>query len=83
MGNPFCDSSNDLLTLDNRTIAEQVVIDTVRKVEKLGKDQYTTFVEERLVSQTKHILDPIKKNNLPLFKQSLTREKSRTQQRLS
>lgn len=83
MGNPFCDNSNDSLTLDNSTIADQVVIDRVRNVEQLGKDQYTIFVEERLVSQTKHILDPINKNNLLLFKQSPAREKSRTQQEVS
>ena len=79
MGNPFCDDSSDLLVLDSRDLADQAVINTVRQIEKLGQEQYNTYVDERLVNQTKPITDSIRRNNLPLFSRSPVREKSRTQ----
>ena len=51
--------------MDGRDIADAAVIDTVRQIEKLGEEQYDAYVKERLVSQTKPISDPIKKNNPP------------------
>ncbi|KAL5011801.1 hypothetical protein ScPMuIL_010352, partial [Solemya velum] len=49
MGNQFFETSSvDLLVLDTRDIADPVVTDTVNQIEKLGQDQYDTFVSERL-----------------------------------
>ena len=79
MGNPFTEDSSDLLTLDSRDITDAAVIDTVRQIEKLGEEQYDAYVKERLVSQTKPITDPIKKNNLPLFSRPPVREKTKSQ----
>jgi hypothetical protein len=79
MGNPFCENSTDLLVLDSRDLADAAVIDTVYKIEKLGQDQYDTYVYERLVNQTKHIDEPITRNKLPLFNCPAVREKSRPQ----
>ena len=64
MGNPFCESSSDLLVLDSRNIADSAVVDTVFQIEKLGLDKYETYVNEQLVTQTVPICDPIKRNNL-------------------
>ena len=83
MGNPFCDDSSDLLVLDSRDLADPAVINTVRQIEKLGQEQYNTYVDERLVNQTKPSTDSIRRNNLPLFSRSPVREKSRTQLQVS
>ena len=83
MGNPFCDDSSDLLVLDSRDLADPAVTNTVRQIEKLGQEQYNTYVDERLVNQTKPITDSIRRNNLPLFSRSPVREKSRTQLQVS
>ena len=83
MGNPFCDESKDLLVLDSRDLADPAVISSIRQIEKLGQEQYDTYVNERLVNQTKPITDPIKKNNLPLFCRPPIREKSKTKLQLS
>ena len=40
MGNPFSESSSDLLVLDSRNIADTAVADMVRQIKKLGHDQY-------------------------------------------
>ena len=67
MGNPFCETSSDLLVLDSRNIVDGAVADTVHQMEKLGHDQYVTYVSERLVSQTVPVTEPIKRNGLCLF----------------
>lgn len=64
-------------------MADPAVINTVRHIEKLGQEQYDTYVNERLVNQTKPITDPIKRNNLPLFSRPPVRQKSRTQLQVS
>ncbi|KAJ8385835.1 hypothetical protein AAFF_G00181910 [Aldrovandia affinis] len=79
MGNPFCEDSKDLLVLDSRDLADPAVINTLHQIEKLGQEQYDTYVNERLVHQTKPITDPIKRNNLHIFNRPPVREKSRTQ----
>ena len=79
MGNPFTENSSDRLVLDSRDLADPSVVDTVRRIEEIGQEQYDTYVKERLVSQTKSIFDPIKKNNLPLFSPPLSeRRQSRS-----
>ena len=69
LGNPFlCDDSEELLQLDTRDVMGQSVVETVRKVKKIGKSQLQDFVKERLERREKPILAPIKKNKLtPLF----------------
>ena len=47
MGNTFLEESNDLLVLDTKDIMESVA-GTVRKVETIGQEQYSKFVDERL-----------------------------------
>ena len=83
MGNAFTENSTDLLVLDSRDLADPSVVDTVRRIEEIGQDQYDTYVKERLVSQTKSIFDPIKKNNLPLFSRPPVREKTKSQLQLT
>ena len=79
MGNPFAENSKDLLVLDSRSLADPAVIDTWRQIKSLGQEQYDTYVNERLVNQTKPITDPVNINNLPLFSRPPLREKSRAQ----
>ena len=49
----------------------------VRQIKKLGEEQYDAYVEW-LVSQTKPISDPSKKNNLPLFSRPPVRDKTKS-----
>ena len=79
MGNPFSETSVDLLVLDSRNIADSAVADTMRRIERLGYDQYIRYVNERLVNQTVPVSDPIKRNNLCLFSQPPVKEISRKQ----
>ena len=48
MGNSFMNTSGDLLVLDTRVIVDSTVVDTIRKVEKLGQamcDNFSKAVE--------------------------------------
>jgi hypothetical protein len=67
MGNPFMETSRDLLVLDTHDIVASEVADTVRQIRRVGKEQYGQFVTERLEKLTKPLSDPIKRNKLPLF----------------
>ena len=77
MGNPFADQTGDLFVLDTRDIADSKVVETVRTVRQLGKDQYQQFVTKRLQERTTPLFDTIQKNKLPLFSSPpATKEKS-------
>ena len=56
MGKPFADQTGDLFVLDTRDIADSKVVETVRTVEQLGKDQYQQFVTKRLQREQHHCL---------------------------
>lgn len=50
MGNPFAEYNSDLLYLDSRDVVDTAVADTVRQIEKVGLEQYETYVKNRLVN---------------------------------
>jgi hypothetical protein len=76
MGNPFIDDSNDLLVLDTRDLADPAVINALYNIEKTGRQQYDTFVDESLITRVRPVNDPIKRNNFPLFSRQPVRNKS-------
>ena len=82
-GNPFLESSSDLLVLDTRDITDETVVDAVNNVEELGLEQYNTFVKERLVERTKQLSDTIKKNMLCLFHTPKRRQKTKAQEAMA
>ena len=57
MGNPFLENTQDLLVLDTRDIMDTPAAETVRKIESLGEEEYTKFVEERLELCAKPVTD--------------------------
>ena len=77
MGYPFLDQSEDLLTLDTGNVLDESVVDTVRKIEDLGKEQFESYYKSVLIDHTCSIHQPIKKNSLSLFK---SKPKAKTKQ---
>ncbi|MES9884486.1 MAG: hypothetical protein ABW185_26880, partial [Sedimenticola sp.] len=73
MGNPFSECSADLLSLDTRVIMSQEVVAAIGKTESVGQSQYKSMVDERIIGNSRHINDPITKNNLPLFSSDLSK----------
>lgn len=67
MGNPFLESGDDLLVLDTKEIASEKVVDTVNRIQEIGKEQFEAFVDERIVARKKSISDVIHLNQLAVF----------------
>ena len=70
MGNPFADQTGDLFVLDTRDIADSKVVETVRTVGQLGKDQYQQFVTKKLQERTAPLFDTIQKKQVATIQQS-------------
>ena len=68
MGNPFLDQSEELLMLGSGNVMDESVVETVRKIEELGKEQFTSYYKSIIVDCSHSIHEPIKKNSLSLFK---------------
>jgi hypothetical protein len=68
LGNPFLYDGDELLALDTRNVLNESVVNTVRRVHELGKEQYAKYHKEVIVDRTRSIHEPIKKNALPLFR---------------
>ena len=68
LGNPFEEESTDVLILDSKEIADPAAVETIRNVQRLGREQLQAFIKECLVDRSKSIHDVIHRNKLKLFK---------------
>ena len=68
MSNPFVDDTSDLIMLDTRNVIDESVVNTVRTVESVGRDQYNKYHDTVIKNRTNSIHEPIKRNKLPLFR---------------
>ena len=82
MGNPFDGTSHELMTLDSHDCVDKKAITALRDVEATGITRYSSFVKEVLVDLTVSIHEPIRKNNVHIFKHAATKSKSRTKQQM-
>jgi hypothetical protein len=69
-GNPFLDDFPELVTLDSRDCADINVVESIAKLEQTGNEQYQKYVTDVIQNCTRSIQDPLKKNNLPLFRKN-------------
>lgn len=67
MGNPFEEESTDLVVLHSKEIADPLAVESVRKAQKIGQQQFEAFTKECVVERTKPINDTIHRNWLKLF----------------
>ena len=67
LGNPFEEESIDLISLVSKDIADPAMKATLDKIESVGKDQYESFIKERITERSKPIDDSISRNKLPLW----------------
>ena len=75
LGSPFLNDSDELLALDTWNILDESVVNTVREVCSLGKDQYAKYCKEVISDCTQSIHEPIKKIALPLFSRPKPKKK--------
>ncbi|KAG0713410.1 hypothetical protein GWK47_016295 [Chionoecetes opilio] len=77
MGNPFLNNTEELLTLDSHDVLNQSVVNTVRTIETLGKQQFSDYCKLVLDDCERSIHDPMKKNSLPLFKSPVRKSRGK------
>ena len=78
MGNPFLAVFSDLITLDSRDCTDESVVDVLYIIEEKGKEQsHKDFVKNVLEERTRSIHEPIKRNNLALFKKPSAKMQSK------
>ena len=82
-GNPFLDDFSELVTLDSRDCADTIVVESVKTLHKLGKEQYQNYVKDVTKDRSRSIHDPIKKNNLPLFSKYHKKEASKQGEKIA
>ena len=68
MGNPFSDTSGDLLVLDTREVADASIVESVKQLQKLGEDQCNEFFQKRLVDRSTNLKETVTKNKLHLLR---------------
>ena len=68
MGNPFIDNFPDLIRLDTRDCVPKKSVQNLRNLEEKGKSQCADYIHKVLVTRESSITEPIKKNNLQIFK---------------
>ena len=83
MGNPFLETSPELLNLDLQNVMDDSVSETVRSVEALGKDQYQKYRKTVILDCTHSIHNPIKRNALSLFRHPASKPKTKQAKQIS
>ena len=83
MGNPFIDDFPELVRLDSRDCMDVAVAEAHRSLRDVGKQQYAEYRRSVVTECAKSIHDPIKKNNLPLFKKPQPRSTSKQGKKIS
>ena len=83
MGNPFLETSTDLLVLDSRDIVDAEVAGTIEDILSVGKKQYEEFLQERLFKRSTSLFSPITKNKFPLFSCPVAKKSSKEKQRIA
>ncbi|XP_014677523.1 PREDICTED: uncharacterized protein LOC106817375 [Priapulus caudatus] len=78
MGNPFTETSADLIAMDTKVVMADEVIQSIRHAEEIGKAQYKAFVDERIMTTQKPFHDTITKNSFPMLKSGLRKTPSKS-----
>ena len=69
-GSPFLEQGKELYVLNSKDVVDESVVKTMKNLEKFGIDLCATFLSERFEERSSNIMDPIKRNNLPVFYQA-------------
>ena len=73
-GNPFEESEKNLVRLTSRHVLDDIANELVRIAKKMGKDQYASYLKDRLIDRTISLYDNLPRNKLPLFRRRSLRD---------
>ena len=82
-GNPFKEEEQNLVHITSRHVLDDVATKSVKDVKRIGEDQYTAFVNERLINRRTSLYDTLKRNDLSLFRQKHLLNMSKSKQKIA
>ena len=82
-GNPFEEEEQNLVHITSRHVLDDVVTRPIKEAKRIGEDQYTAFVNERLINRRTSLYDTLKRNNLSLFRQKHLLKMSKSKQKIA
>ena len=82
-GNPFEEEEQNLVHITSRHVLDDVATKSVKDVNRIGEDQYTAFVNERLINRRTSLYDTLKRNDLSLFRQKHLLNMSKSKQKIA
>ena len=74
MCNPFADYGKVLFRLHTIEVLPEAAVLCTERLQEAGLEQYESYVNERLVTHTKSVFKPIKKNRLDVMAPTTTRQ---------
>eukprot|EP00732_Lithocolla_globosa_P001962 Lithocolla_globosa_v1_NODE_1137_length_2843_cov_20.852941.p1 type:complete len:165 gc:universal NODE_1137_length_2843_cov_20.852941:2096-2590(+) len=77
MGNPFLRRFPELVRIDTNDVVDTAVANTFRTMRVKGGEQYKNFYQTVLVDRSTPIMQPIKRNSVPLFSTPPVKEPSK------
>ena len=82
-GNPFKEEEQNLVHITSRHVLDDVVTRPIKEAKRIGEDQYTAFVNERLINRRTSLYDTLKRNDLSLFRQKHLLNMSKSKQKIA
>ena len=81
--NPFEEEEQNLVHITSRHVLDDVATKSVKEVKRIGEDQYTAFVNERLINRRTSLYNTLKRNDLSLFRQKHLLKMSKLKQKIA
>ena len=81
--NPFEEEEQNLVHITSRHVLDDVATKSVKDVKRIGEDQYTAFVNERLINRRTSLYNTLKRNDLSLFRQKHLLKMSKLKQKIA
>lgn len=82
IGNPFLETEDSLIQITKKHTLDDKASNLVRIAKEIGRQQYNTFVQNRLRNGRASVYDNIKENNLSLLCQKNSIVTSRSNQEI-
>ena len=82
-GNPFEEEEQNLVHITSRHVLDDVATKSVKAAKRKREDQYTAFVNERLINRRISLYDTLKRNDLSLFRQKHLLKMSKSKQKIA
>ena len=82
-GNPFKEEEQNLVHITSRHVLDDVVTRPIKEAKRIGEDQYTAFVNERLINRRTSLYDTLKRNDMSLFRQKHLLKMSKSKQKIA